>query len=174
MAETIIPFRGANMFHPTTLKRWEMPSHYVGPAWPAYYGAGVGQTRDSDTLERSNFTCMLAALGGESETVHVVREHHWAVGWVEWIAIHENDHKALGIAEKLKEALAEYPVIDEMHWGEVEQEEASRVWAECYADRDRVKYIRKYRSQFEFHSMADLMSCARGRFFAGYASELLS
>lgn len=36
-------------------------------------------------------TCMLRELGGESETVRVVRESHWAVGWVEWIAIHESD-----------------------------------------------------------------------------------
>ena len=43
---------------------------------------------------------MLEALRGESETVIVVRESHWAVGWVEWIKIHELDTTALAIADK--------------------------------------------------------------------------
>ncbi len=162
------------MFEPQTLKRWEMPSHYFGAQWPEYYGAGVGQSRDSDALERSNFACMLKALGGESETVRVVREGHWAVGWVEWIAIHETNAKALETADDIAAALEDYPVIDEMHWSELEQEDANQTWANCYSDAERVEYIRKFRSQFEFHDMADLMGCARGRYFAGYASELLA
>ncbi|MEH2569789.1 hypothetical protein [Bradyrhizobium sp. AZCC 2289] len=44
---------------------------------------------------------MLKALGGESETVIVVRETHYLVGWVEWIAIHQDDEKALKIADDI-------------------------------------------------------------------------
>ena len=81
--------------------------HNAGSAeWHSYYSAGVGQSRDSDCLEQSNFAAMLASLGGESETVLVVRESHWAVGWVEWIAIHEADEKALAIADAQCERLA--------------------------------------------------------------------
>lgn len=160
-------------YEPSNLKRWEMPSHYFGAEWPDYFGAGVGQSRDSDALERSNFVCMLNALGGESETVRVIRESHWAVGWVEWIAIHESDHKALETADSIMKALEAYPVIDESHWSEVEQEEATEVWRDCFTDLQRLRYIRKYRDQFEFHDMSDLIGCARGRYFAGYASELL-
>lgn len=36
---------------------------------------------------------MLAKLGGESDTVTVVRERHWAA--VEWLAIHQDDETAL-------------------------------------------------------------------------------
>jgi DNA invertase Pin-like site-specific DNA recombinase len=36
----------------------------------------VGQSRDSDCLEQSNFAVMLHELGGESDTVIVVRESH--------------------------------------------------------------------------------------------------
>ncbi len=68
-----------------------MPANYSGAIWPAYYDSGVGQHGESDALERSNFTCMLAALGGVSDTVVVVHERHWAVGWIEWIAIHQDD-----------------------------------------------------------------------------------
>jgi hypothetical protein len=88
-------------YEPKHLKRWTLPDNYVGEVWPAYYSSGCGQSRDSDALERSNFSCMLKALGGESETVIVVRETHWLVGWVEWIAIHQDDDKALEIADRI-------------------------------------------------------------------------
>jgi hypothetical protein len=156
------------------LKRWTMPNHYFGAVWPAYYSSGVWQSRDSDALERSNFACMLKAIGGESETVIIVRESHWAVGWMEWIAIHQDDSKALTIADEIKGKLEDYPVINEDHWSELEHEEASEVWRECYNPQERVKYIRDHRSQFEFADFADLIGCVRGNYFAGYASDLLS
>lgn len=156
------------------LKRWKMPRHYFGEVWPAYYRAGVGQSRGSDALERSNFRVMLARLGGESETVIVVRESHWAVGWIEWIAIHQDDDKALSIANAAIESLEDYPVLSEDDWSELEQEDANEVWARCYSDAERLQYIRDYRNQFDFRGYADLIGCVRGRYFCGYASELLT
>jgi hypothetical protein len=161
------------MYTPNNLKRWTKPSHYAGASWPEYFSSGVGQSRDSDALERSNFACMLNELGGESETVIVVRESHWAVGWVEWIAIHQDDTKALTTADEIQAALSDYPVINEDHWSETEQEEANEVWANCYGPEERIEYIRRNRSQFEFHDFADMLACVRGQFFNGYASELL-
>jgi hypothetical protein len=158
---------------PKNLKRWTMPDHYFGAKWPEYYSSGVGQSRDSDSLERSNFTCMLRALGDESETIIVVRENHWAVGWAAWIAIHESDSRALAIADDIVAGLQDYPVIDEGHWSEVEHEDAQETWTNCFNDRERLGYIKRNRSQFEFHDYADLIGCVRGRYFAGYASELL-
>jgi hypothetical protein len=75
------------MYEPKHLKRWTHPEHYFGAVWPNHYSAGVGRPRDSDCLEESNFHTMLRLLGGESDVVTVVRESHWAVDWVEWIAI---------------------------------------------------------------------------------------
>lgn len=147
---------------PKNLKRWEMPSHYFGAVWPNYWSAGVGRSRDSDCLEESNFAAMLVVLGGESETVLVVRESHWAVGWVEWIAIQDDDDKALQIADENKARLADYPVLDESDWSEREQEAANQVWAECYNPQERIAYIRKHESQFEFHDYADMLGCVRG------------
>jgi hypothetical protein len=160
-------------FEPEYLKRWTKPDHYAGASWPEYYSSGVGQSRDRDALERSNFTCMLRALGGESDTVIVVNEGHWAVGWVEWIAIHQDDDKALAIADKIKGDLEDYLVINEDHWSELEMEDANETWTNCFDDRERLAYIRKHRSQFEFYDYADLINCVRGRHFAGYASDLL-
>ena len=156
------------------LKKWTRPAHYFGATWPDYYSAGVGRSRDSDCLERSNFASMLDALGGESDTVVVVRESHWAVGWVEWIAIHQSDDKALAIADEQQERLSNYPVLNEEHWSELESEEADSVWRNCYGWKERVAYIRDNRSQFEFRDYADMLGCVRGHYFAGYASELIA
>ncbi|MEQ9416641.1 MAG: hypothetical protein RJQ08_03760 [Salinisphaeraceae bacterium] len=161
-------------YTPQRLARWTRPDHYAGAEWPEYFSSGVGRSRDSDALERSNFDCMLRELGGESETVRVIHEGHWAVGWIEWIAIHESDAKSLEVADSIRAALDDYPVVDESHFSETEMEEANEVWAQCYCPGERIDYMRRHRDQFEFHDFADMLGCARGRYFAGYASELLT
>ena len=109
------------------LTRWTMPDSYFGATWPDYF-VFLSQTRDSDALTRSNFECGLEALGGESDTIHVVREKHWAVGWVEWIAIHEADAEAILKADEMLCALSDYPVLNESHFGELEYSEAENHW----------------------------------------------
>ena len=64
------------------LRPWTYPSDYIGETYEGYF-VGLGQCRDSDALERSNFASAIEALGGETETVFIVRAGHWAVGWVE-------------------------------------------------------------------------------------------
>jgi hypothetical protein len=161
------------MFEPENLKRWKLPRNYFGAEWPEYYGSGVGQHRDSDALARSNFASMLKALGGESKTVKVVRESHWAVGWIEWIAIHQSDTDSLRTADGIVASLADYPVIDDEHFSETELEEAYEVWERCYSVAERIEYIRKHRDQFDFESYAEMIDCVRGNCFRGYASELI-
>lgn len=156
------------------IERWAMPRNYFGAHWAEYYSAGVGQSRDSDTLERSNFAAMLKLLGGESETVIVVRESHWAVGWVEWLAIHQDDEVALAIADDAAARLEDYAILDEDDLSEREQEDADETWANCYDPFERIAYIREHRYQFEFTSFADMIGCVRGRYFAGYANELIN
>ena len=109
------------------LTRWTMPDSYCGAEWPEYF-VFLSQTRDSDALTRSNFECGLEVLGGESETIHVVREGHWAVGWVEWIAIHESYAKAILKADELLCKLSDYPVLNESHFSELEHSEAENQW----------------------------------------------
>lgn len=129
------------------LTRWTLPRDYAGEVWPDYYTAGVGQSRDSDALERANFVAMLKRLGGESETVLVVREGHWAVGWIEWIAIHESDSVALTIANTVKGELEDYPIIDEELFSQYENEECEQVWSQCYDEHERAEYLRKHVSK---------------------------
>jgi hypothetical protein len=161
-------------YAPKLLERWTKPDCYAGAAWPEHYRSGCGRSRDSDDLEESNFATMLEDLGGESDTVIVVRESHWAVGWVEWIAIHQDDRKALQIADRNQGRLADYPVLDENDWSEREQESASTVWRECFDVSERIAYIRKHPDQFDFNGWADMRDCVAGRYFSGYASALLT
>jgi hypothetical protein len=155
------------------LTRWEVPDSWFGQHWNGYF-VGLSQHRDSDALDRSNFRSALEALGGESETVHVVREGHWAVGWVEWIAIHESDEKALAVQYEIEGSLANYPVLNEEDFCEEEAEEANEVWRNCYDEKERIDYVREYPDQFYFSSWSDLRNVIRGEYFTGYASELLA
>lgn len=177
-------------FTPEHIKRWTMPDSYAGAEWPDYY-VFLGRHRDSDALTRANFDAGLKAIGGEqgelaiagegslfakrgNPLVAIVSENHWAVGWVEWIAIHESATQALQIADKIKGELEDYPVVDEELWSQYEHEETNETWKNCFDPMGRIKYIREHRRQFEFHDFADLLACVRGNYFAGYASELIN
>ena len=102
-----------------------------------------------------------------------MRESHWACGWVEWIAILADDEAALRAADEMAASLETYPVLDESDFSNLEEENAAKVWRDCYSDRERVAYMRGHRRQFEAQSFADLLACARGKYFLGYASDLL-
>lgn len=132
----------------------------------------IGQSRDSDCLERSNFRIALELLGGESDTVRVERYGHWACGWIEEIYV-KPDSEAYLIAQTIEKQLDNYPVLDEDDFSNLESEEADEIWANCYNSKERAQYIRHNRSQFEFNSFRDLWSCVKGQYFAGYASELV-
>lgn len=132
------------------LKRWVRPANYIGSTWYGWY-VGLGHHRESNTLAESNFQVFhdkLASLprvsvddtpnAGSSwlprqfldiDGVQVVRESHCLVGWVEWIAIHETNERALQLAEELMAKLDDYPVLDEEHWGMLETQQIDDYWA---------------------------------------------
>lgn len=136
--------------------------------------APVGRNRDSDCLAESNFGTFVKAMGGESENVQIHRFGHWANGWFEIVLINPAMPELVKLAQELEGSLENYPVLDENDFSEREHNEANEIWKNCYREKERIEYIRKYRSQFEFHDFQDLISCVRGNYFAGYASELCS
>jgi len=127
------------------VNRWVMPRDYFGAEWPEWYSAGFGRSRDSDAIEESNFEVALKTLealradspDGEETTVQVVRENHWAVGWVEWIAIHESNIQAYQKAIELCEKANDYVVLDEDHFSNLEYERAVRFW-DCLSLPEKV------------------------------------
>lgn len=129
------------------------------------------RNRDSDCLAESNFATALARLGGSSETCSVCRFGHWACGWFEIILIHPSRASE---GESIAEDLDGYPVLDESDFSEREMTAAHETWEHCFDTRERIAYIRQHRTQFEFHDLAHMAGCVRGKYFCGYESELLS
>lgn len=122
------------------LKRWTRPDYYAGAEWPDWF-VFLGRHRDCEAITRSNFECGLARLGGESATVQIVRERHWAVGWVEWIGIHESAADKLDAAETMLKKLEDYPVLDDEHFSDLEWTEAGEAWQRLTL-RERVDLCR--------------------------------
>lgn len=111
-----------NIYTPKNLEKWTFPSSYFGATHYESY-VFLGQNRDSDVLTRFNFQYALEKLGGESETVEVIRNGHWACGWIEFIAIHESDVRALQLADSMMDDLDSYPVLDDCGFSQMEHDE---------------------------------------------------
>lgn len=131
-------------------------------------------TRDSEAISRSNFRVALKRLEAISEEhVAVERSNHWAVGWVDYLIVDRENPAMVAAAKAIQAKLADYPVLDEEDFSREESDEADEVWRNCYSPKERIDYIRKHESQFEFHGLSDLLGCVRGKYFSGYACELL-
>ena len=146
-------------YEPEYLNRWTRLPNYFGDSWSEFYSSSFGRSRDSDVLERANFRATLTALGfnidenppedcptyGDDEPTRIiVRENHWAVGWVEWIAIHETDTPGLKIADTLRENFEQYPILDEFLYSEIEDADCTETWSNCYNPRERLQYLRDH------------------------------
>ena len=128
------------------LPRYTRPPHFADYADidRAEYFIAYSQHRDSDSLTRSNFRSILQALGGESETVLVLRDSHFAVGWVEAIYVHESDTVACAEADRILGRLEDYPVADEEDHSSLEWDEACEYWAWMNLS-ERVRYLSRAR-----------------------------
>lgn len=157
------------------LELWTRPQNYIGETWEDHY-VFLSQIRDSDALQRSNFTKGLEAIGGEvPEMVIVTSASHWACGWIETIYIHKDAHDALRKADEIMGGLKDYPVIDEEHFCELEEAEAQEVWKHCYSPKERIEFYRKCWHYCETMSFKELLHSVRtGDIFYGYASDILN
>lgn len=117
------------------LKLWEHPKNYFGATWEGWYVV-LGHNRDSDLLTESNWSQFRDRLlplqeelpNDEGQSVRVIRENHWAVGWVEWLGVHQSNTEALALAESLREKLESYPVLNEEHWSALEEKAYDESW----------------------------------------------
>lgn len=145
--------------------------HRPAPEWRILYT----RTRDSDVLTNTNWEVLEETFEEDEEKgISIIRIGSWACGWVEYFCISDNATSEIqNQAGEIACRLAEYPVLDEQRYCEKEHEEAEEVWANCYDEKDRIEYIRNNRSEFDFHDFADLLAVVRGKYFSGYASELI-
>ena len=133
------------------IRPWERPDSWAGKPWGGWF-VGLGRTRDSDTLTRSNFEVFLKALRELPEvlvddtdnaaasyrseredwsavnSVFIVSESHWACGWIDWIAIHPSNEAAMKLADEMLCAIDSYPVLDEDDWSRREDEAVLKWW----------------------------------------------
>jgi hypothetical protein len=91
-----------------------------------WFVAPVSQTRDSGSLDQSNFAAALRILGGESETCEVHRFGHWGPGWYEIIIV---SPERLAELEELEGSLEDYPVLDESDLSTREHEDYMQAWS---------------------------------------------
>ena len=130
---------------------WETPGCYFGHNPVGHYCV-ASQTRDSDSVTRSNYACILRdleklALEHDAEdcdepSVYTFRASHWACGWVEYIIV-RNDAPQI-ILEAAGEficAIADYPVYDDDDHSALEYQEAADYWQELSV-RERAELIR--------------------------------
>ena len=133
---------------------WVHPSSYFGATWDGWL-VFLCRNRDSDLLTNHNFETALAALWAlntdlpegahkyADSSVCAVRESHWAVGWVEWIAIHPSNVAAVAMANEIADKLDAYPVLDEDRFSEREHEAASEAWDQLSL-KERINLIKRY------------------------------
>lgn len=138
----------STLYIPANLTRWTRPSDWSGTPWDGYYLAPVAITRDSGTLDRSNWISQNADLDAHREDVPgedtyspiVVREGHWAVGWIEWVAIHESNESALRAADEIAASLENYPVLDDRAHFQMEWDEYVNAWS-SYGCREFIRAL---------------------------------
>ena len=140
---------------PEHLEKWTLPDSYAGAHWDGYYRAPVGRNRDSGLLTQSNWDQQWDALKAfradvpDADEVSPVSvcENHWAVGWVEWVAIHESNGPALREADRLAGALSDY-VLDDEDFSRREWEDYEKRWG-SYGFR---AFIREIRDAFKLNT----------------------
>ena len=142
-------------------------------------------SRDSSCLARANAEVFAAALdpfctGEDAADCRAEHHGHWACGWSGGYSIRVfgadgQITPAFRAYAELELSRQDYPSLDDDRLCALEHEEADRIWSDCYNVRDRIAYIRKApRGEFEFESLSDMLGCVRGKYFAGYASELVN
>lgn len=142
-------------------RKWKHPADYGGFS-PDDDVVIAARTRDSGTLERSNYETIFSHLKETEENlasqhpadferaydanngdllIYDFRAAHWAVGWVEYMLMsqHAPDSLQQAVASVLS-ALDDYPVFDEDHWSELEYNEVSEYW-EGLTVADRLELI---------------------------------
>lgn len=150
---------------------WDGVENFYGNLPEPGWGLLLTRSRDADIATESNWAAAVKELG-DSDDVDVIRIGHWAVGWIEFLGVRE-DTEAYAKAVEIRNALSDYPLLDDEDFYERELEAAIDLWQNVFSPQERINYMRKNRSQFDVETFADLLANARGTTFSGYASELV-
>lgn len=147
MTDNAAPVTAVDKYAPQYLTKWSPPDNWFGEEWYGWY-VFIGYHRDSDHIDESNWDRILEGIGEnpsaaeECRGLLVVREHHWAVGWVEWCAVHETDTELLKRCDEILGGLKDcYPVYDDEDLGRRESEEQYETIRQLVDDFDNKLYL---------------------------------
>lgn len=97
----------------------------------------VGQTRDSEALDRSNFQTISEDLQERyPDEIEIMRFGHWACGWIEEIAYNVGNADLRNAVQAWRDKLDNYPVANEEHYSELEYDELQDYLATELASRE--------------------------------------
>ena len=114
---------------------WDLDSYAKDREWSGVATGPVGQHRDSEALDRSNFEVIYDDLAERFRgDIEHVSFGHWATGWVEELAWNVGNTELAREVERWEKALADYPVADDMHFSELEWQDNHPREGECYSD----------------------------------------
>jgi len=106
---------------------WNLETERTERGWGSVGIGPVGQHRDSDALNRSNFTVIYQDLSEcFGDRVDIFRFGHWAVGWIEEIGFDTSRPEILQAVTEWRSALYDYPVASDDHYSELEWEETAK------------------------------------------------
>jgi len=120
------------------MQLWELPSNYMGPNWSGYYLCALHH-RDSGLLVESNWNAHINRLTAiEPESIeedsgiykgwHIVRDSHFAVGWIEYVLINKDNQKLVEAGNAIQKELDDYLILDESDYYERVMEATEEYW----------------------------------------------
>lgn len=119
---------------------------YDETLFESYFPSGVGQHRDSDDLQESNFSTAIELLkkaGCEEEVDYKVCLSTCSmVGWQEGIYVHKDSHAAMVMAE-INIQLENYPVLDDDDYSERQWNSTMQGWNE-WGHSEFVEWVANY------------------------------
>jgi hypothetical protein len=126
------------------LTGFDLDEYAVDHDWSGVGLGPVGQHRDSDALDRSNYAVILADLTERFPgAISDVRFGHWAVGWVEEITHDAGNAAVVEAVQQWRDALDDYPVADDDAHSALEYSEAVEFLPDLlpnYVERDGAEY----------------------------------
>jgi hypothetical protein len=142
--------------HPTS---WDSSANFVGEKPKGY--ALYSRNRESSILETINFEEFLRRLGGESESVTIVRHRHWACGWIEYLMLKEDaPHTLIETAIEITKSLDAYAILNEELYTEAQLDSMRKHW-DNLSMKDRIDYCKDARISIfaARHSLPQEVEC---------------
>lgn len=120
------------------LTGWNLDAYATARGWGAVGIGPCGRSRDSESLEVSNYETAQAILRDAGARFDTPEFGHWAVGWVREIAHDAADTATVAAVASIRARLEDYPVLDEADYSDREWADnhpnGTRIGAYCYAD----------------------------------------